>query len=361
MMLRKGLSRQILLAMAFVTLAAGLVVFFGTYLAFSILYYFSPWADDGNSWLTGFDFIVLSILIFIALVIAAIVSIRLARRILEPLESLAIGARRIKDGDLSARAVPGDHSLGETALLVEDFNAMAQRLQDMASDMTLWNATIAHELRTPLTILKGRLQGMIDGVFEPDEKSLQALVLQVDSLARLVEDLRTVTLADSGHLDLRLRPVRLKDEIQRLAGVLEQELKKDGFELRLELRDVLVSVDAMRIRQVLLALIANARRYAVRGVVEVSLAVENDLVVLRVADEGPGLDPDIASAAFEPFRRGVQSGSLEKGGNGLGLSVVRAVVEAHGGKVRYAPSDKGGAMFEISLGRPTPDPPVTAA
>ncbi|MAY62367.1 MAG: two-component sensor histidine kinase [Rhizobiales bacterium] len=353
-MIVKGLSRQILFAMASVTVAAGLLVFFGTYLAFTILFYFSPWSQETDNWLTGFDFITLAVFIFIALIVAALISVRLARRILEPLESLAMGARRIKDGDLSARAVPGDHSLGETALLVEDFNAMAQRLEDMASDMTLWNATIAHELRTPLTILKGRLQGMIDGVFEPDETSLHALVLQVDSLARLVEDLRTVTLADSGHLDLRLQPVRLEDEITRLAGVLEQELKRDGFDLRLELSDVLVSVDAMRIRQVLLALITNARRYAVRGVIEISLQAENDRVILRVADEGPGLTSDIAASAFEPFRRGGQSGSLEKGGNGLGLSVVRAIIEAHGGTVRYAPSDRGGAMFEISLGRPLP-------
>ncbi|OJT99856.1 MAG: two-component sensor histidine kinase [Rhizobium sp. 63-7] len=351
MMLMKGLSRQILLAMASVTVAAGLLVFFGTYLAFSILFYFSPWSEDTDNWLTGFDLMILAVLIFIAVLVAVIASIRLARRILEPLESLAKSARRIKDGDLSARAIPGDQSLGETALLVEDFNAMAQRLQDMASDMTLWNATIAHELRTPLTILKGRLQGMIDGVFEPDEKSLHALVQQVDALARLVEDLRTVTLADSGHLDLHLQPTRLKDEIERLAGVLEQELKQDGFELRLHLSDALVSVDAMRIRQVLLALVNNARRYAVRGDVEISLQVESDQVILRVTDEGPGLDADIASSAFEPFRRGTKSHSLEKGGNGLGLSVVRAIVEAHGGKVRYAPSNKGGAMFEIALGR----------
>lgn len=353
-MIAKGLSRQILVAMAFVTVAAGLLVFFGTYLAFTILFYFSPWSDDTENWLTGFDFIILAILIFIALIVAAVAAIRLARRILEPLESLATSARRIKDGDLSARAVPGDHSLGETALLVQDFNAMAQRLQDMAADMTLWNATIAHELRTPLTILKGRLQGMIDGVFEPDEASLHALVLQVDSLARLVEDLRTVTLADSGHLDLHLQPVRLKEEILRLAGVLDQELKQDGFDLRLDLDDVVVRVDAMRIRQALLALITNARRYAIRGVIDITLRVADDQVILRIADEGPGLDPDIASAAFEPFRRGKRSGAMEKGGNGLGLSVVRAIVEAHGGKVRYAPSPAGGAMFEIAFGKPVP-------
>ncbi len=295
-------------------------------------------------------------LIFLALIIAAIASIRLARRILQPLDSLAQSARRIKAGDLSARAVPGDHSLGETAHLVEDFNAMAQRLQDMAADMRLWNATIAHELRTPLTILKGRLQGMIDGVFEPDEPALHALVLQVDSLARLVEDLRTVTLADSGHLDLSIQPVRLKDEIERLAAVLEQEVTLAGFELRLHLSDALVPVDAMRIRQVLLALVTNALRYARRGAIDISLAVEGGRTMLRVADEGPGLDSDIAANAFEPFRRGMRSGAKEKGGNGLGLSVVRAIVEAHGGTVQYRAAAAGGALFEIALPQTFPAP-----
>ncbi|MFS8124649.1 ATP-binding protein [Rhizobium sp. BR 250] len=351
-MMLKGLSRQILLAMSAMTVIAGLVVFFGTYIAFSIIFYFYPWSESTDNWLTGVDFIILSVLIFIALIVAAIASVRLARRILEPLESLASSARRIKDGDLSARASPGDHSLGETAHLVGDFNAMAQRLQDMAADMQLWNATIAHELRTPLTILKGRLQGIIDGVFDPDETSLQALVLQVDSLARLVEDLRTVTLADSGRLDLQIEPVRLGEEISKLAMVMEPSLKSEGFELRLNLCDVTVRVDAMRIRQALLALVTNARRYAVRGAIDIMLSVENDVAIIRVIDEGPGLGSDIAPWAFEPFQRGTQSGL--QGGNGLGLSVVRAIVQAHDGKIRYAPSEKAGAMFEISLGQPIP-------
>ncbi|OLP43008.1 ATP-binding protein [Rhizobium oryziradicis] len=354
MMLRQGLSRQILLAMSAVTVIAGLLVFFGTYLAFSIIFYFSPWNEDENGLLTGTDFLVLSGLIFLALIMAAIASVRLARRILEPLESLAQSARRIKDGDLSARATPGDHSLGETAHLVADFNAMAQRLQDMAADVTLWNAMIAHELRTPLTILKGRLQGIIDGVFEPDECSLQSLILQVDSLARLVEDLRTVTLADSGHLDLHIEPIRLQDEIQNLTHVMEPELNAAGFQLTLDLDDIVVRADALRIRQALLALITNARRYAVRGTIEITLSEENQLAIICVSDEGPGLPSDLEPWAFEPFKRGAHAGFSEASGNGLGLSVVRAIVEAHGGTIKYRRSSKGGATFEISLRMPAP-------
>lgn len=225
---------------------------------------------------------------------------------------------------------------------------MAQRLQDMAADMLLWNATIAHELRTPLTILKGKLQGIIDGVFQPDEKLLQGLVLQVDSLARLVEDLRVITLADSSHLDLRIAPVRLAGEIEKVAMMLEHEMKVEGFALKLDLANITTPADAARLRQVVLALLTNARRYAVRGTIEVSLREENSRAILRVEDEGPGVATEIAARVFEPFVR-VQSDLREVGGNGLGLSVVRAIVEAHGGQIRCLSSRKGGAMFEIAL------------
>lgn len=356
MTLRAGLSRQILLAMSAITVMAGLLVFFGTYLAYTAIIAFYPGLGAGDEWLAPTDLVILGAAILVALPIAAFVALRLARRILEPLETLAQSARRIADGDLSARVPPGDRSLGETAGLIDDFNSMAQRLEDMATDMALWNATIAHELRTPLTILKGRLQGMIDGVFEPDERSLRGLVLQVDSLARLVEDLRTVTLADSGHLDLQIEPVRLSQEIGHMAELLAPDLKAHGFSLILELSDVVVPADGARIRQALLALVTNARRHANRGAITISLAESGGEAVLGVADEGPGLSPEMATRVFDPFVRGDPARSRELGGNGLGLSVVRAIVEAHGGRLRYRPSKSGGALFEMLLKAATPAP-----
>lgn len=343
---RAGLSRQILIAMSAITVTAGLLVFFGTYLAYQaiVALYPMPEADDG---LTSIDFLILGTLILVTLPIAALASLRLARRILEPLESLALSARRITAGDLTARASAGDRALGETAALIDDFNTMAQRLQDMAADMALWNATIAHELRTPLTILKGRLQGMIDGVFEPDERSLNGLILQVDGLARLVEDLRTVTLADSGHLDLRIEPIRLAWEIEQMAELMEQDLRAGGFQLKLDLADLTVEADATRLRQALLALVTNARRYAVRGTITIRLAEHGGEILLGVADEGPGLSPGMAARVFDPFVRGDPVRSRELGGNGLGLSVVRAIVEAHGGRLRYRGAASGGALFEM--------------
>ncbi|MBN9255057.1 MAG: two-component sensor histidine kinase [Mesorhizobium sp. 65-26] len=343
---RAGLSRQILIAMSAITVTAGLLVFFGTYLAYTAIVALYPMPEQDGG-LTSLDFVIVGALILVTLPIAALVSLRLARRILEPLESLALSARRITAGDLTARASAADRALGETAVLIDDFNTMAQRLQDMAADMALWNATIAHELRTPLTILKGRLQGMIDGVFEPDERSLQGLILQVDGLARLVEDLRTVTLADSGHLDLHIEPIRLAWEIEQMAEFMAHDLRAGGFRLELDLADLVVDADAARIRQALLALVTNARRYAVRGTITLRLAEHDGEIRLSVADEGPGLSPEMAARVFDPFVRGDAVRSRELGGNGLGLSVVRAIVEAHGGRLRYRRAPEGGALFEM--------------
>jgi two-component system sensor histidine kinase AdeS len=138
------------------------LLLFVTFIASYAIYlsYFPPAPADMPSLLPEpQDYALLAICLLIGLSIAIVIALRLAKRILAPLNSLADGARRIAAGDLSARAAPGDRSLGETALLVDDFNLMAERLEETARSMSSSNAAIAHELRTPLTILRGRLQG----------------------------------------------------------------------------------------------------------------------------------------------------------------------------------------------------------
>ena len=218
--------------------------------------------------------------------------------------------------------------------------------------MALWNATIAHELRTPLTILKGRLQGIIDGVFEPDELTLRRLIHQVDGLSRLVEDLRTVTLADSGHLDLRIVPTRLARELEEIAELMAPDLNSGGFRLALDLDDIIVDADATRVRQAVLALISNARRHALRGTITISLKRRDGTAVVAISDQGPGIHPDLAGQVFEPFVRGDPNRAKEAGGNGLGLSVVRAIMDAHGGSLRYRTAPGGGALFEMEFKSP---------
>lgn len=352
MITNHSLSRQILLAMAAVTIIAVLIVIVGIYLAFIAIVHLAPGSLSEDSLVpSGTELLVYAALAFLALLVAGHVSVHLAARILVPLNSLAGAAQNIAAGDLTARAVPGDASLGETAHLVADFNTMAERLEAMGNDVVYWNAAIAHELRTPLTILKGRLQGIADGVFEPEPDLIANLLLQVDGLSRLVDDLRTVTLADSGNLDLRLFQVELADEVRKVADVIGPSFSEDGFTLQLSLVALTARVDPVRIRQALLALLSNARRYATPGNVEISILKSGSNAILRVEDTGPGLPREFVEQAFRPFSRADASRSRRSGGSGLGLSIVRAIAEAHGGSASCRNSSRGGAVFEMSFPR----------
>lgn len=349
-MRRYRLSRQITLSMSVVAAIAVLMVFVGTFIFYSIYLSWEPPPPGPPPLLPEApDFILIAIFLLLGLAIAIHAALRLTRRILAPLNSLAEGARKIAAGDLTARAVAGDRSLGETAQLVDDFNAMAQRLQDVAASMTSWNAAIAHELRTPLTILRGRLQGVTDGVFEPSDELFRVLLAQVENLSRLVDDLRIVTLSDSQRLDMHVEPTDLVKEVHEAVDAMRPALDAAGFSVRTTTQSVTLPCDGARIRQALLALLENARRYATPGVLEIRIRLEKADVVLAVEDEGPGLNADFAAQAFDAFARAEPSRSRQFGGSGLGLSVVRAIAEAHGGHARYRTSNAGGAIFEIAL------------
>lgn len=349
-MKRHRLSHQIALSMSAVAVIAVLLVFVGFSIFYAALFALWPPPPGPPPLLpTGPDYLLTAVFLLICLVIAIFIALRLARRILTPLNSVAESARKLSAGDLTARAAPGDRSLGETARLVDDFNVMAQKLQESAEAMMSWNAAIAHELRTPLTILRGRLQGLSEGVFEPSNELIRTLLAQVDGLSRLVEDLRIVTLSDSRRLEMRFETIDLEREVQQAVDAMRPNLAEAGFSIELVTRPVILVCDAVRIRQALLALLDNACRYAKPGLLQVSMRVDNDGLVIAVEDQGPGLPPDFAKRAFDAFARAEPSRSRESGGSGLGLSVVRAIAEAHHGKVGYKLSATGGSIFEIAL------------
>ncbi len=351
---RSRLSQQIVLSMSLASIATTLFVFVGSFVIYGVVYRLSPPRHGGaldSAIPQANDYLFFALLLLTGLVAAMIVATRLARRILKPLNSLAESARRLAAGDLSARAVPGDRSLAETALLVDDFNAMAVRLQDMAAEMSAWNAAVAHELRTPLTILKGRLQGLKDRVFELDDTLVRNLLSHVEGLTRLVDDLQIVTLQDTGRLEMNMQPTDIELEVRNAVDSIGDTLHDAGFSVELLTAGVVVPCDGARIRQALLALLDNARRYAAPGTLRVELAVQAASVALRVEDEGPGLSPEFARHAFDPWTRADVSRSRQFGGSGLGLSVVRAIAHAHGGHARYRSSRLGGSLFELEIPR----------
>lgn len=345
-----GLSRQIVLSMTAVVLGVVLLVILGSYAFYALLFAFWPqrfpvpgdWAPSGPEWVW------IALTTFAALALAVTVAIKLSKRILTPLTSVAESLRQVAQGDLGARASTDDHSLGEAALLVDDFNTMAERLQRMAQEQMFWNAAIAHELRTPVTILRGKLQGLAEGVFAPDEAQFRSLLAQVEGLTRLIEDLRVVGLADSGHLELQLHEADLAGEIRIVVQLFESSLSAAGLVSVLDLDEHRVHCDPARIRQALLALLENARRHAIPGCVRIQMRVENGLCYLRVSDDGPGIAEELVAHVFEAFQHGESSRSRERTGSGLGLAVVRAIARSHEGQATCRPSSTGGTLFEVS-------------
>ncbi|HHH1032290.1 TPA: ATP-binding protein [Yersinia enterocolitica] len=350
MKIASGLSRQIILSMSAVVLSVVLLVILGSYVFYALFWtYLKPSDSPLDHWLpTGPELTWMILTTLAALSLGVVVAGKLSRRILLPLNSVAENLRRVAQGDLTARADADDRSVGEAVLLVNDFNIMAERLQRTTQDQIFWNAAIAHELRTPVTILRGRLQGLAEGIFPPSIPQFNSLLAQVENLTRLIEDIRVVSMADSGHLELQIRQVNFCTEIITIIQLLETDLQAAGFVLVLDLDDTLVNCDPQRIRQALLALMENARRHAVPGCLRIKTYRSSGQYHLLVEDEGPGIDETFIEHAFDAFQRGEQSRSRKSGGSGLGLAVVRAIAKAHGGTAVCHRSTKGGTVFELS-------------
>lgn len=352
MSVNNSLSRQIILSMTAVVLCVIALAVVGSYVFYALLWTLSPPTElelESDSWLpSSVEWAWMALTTCISLGVGVAVAVKLSRRILMPLNSVAASLRSLADGDLDARAVAPDLSLGEAALLVDDFNSMANRLKRMAEEQAFWNAAIAHELRTPLTILRGRLQGLAEGVFEPDTSQFYSLLSQVEGLTRLVEDLRVVGMGDNGYLNLDFKTVELADALEAEVRLFEPSLNSVGFVVLLDLREGPVHCDPARMRQALLALLDNIRRHATPGIVSVQLSSNEHSNVLRVSDEGPGVDAAFATHIFDAFQRGESSRSRAQGGSGLGLAVVRAIALAHGGAVTCRTLINGGTLFEIS-------------
>ena len=345
-----GLSRQIALTMMAMAFGVTLMVVMTSYVFyfFAVSYWPDLFNNDSGLIPAGPEWIWIAGTTLTGLAFAIVVGVHLARRILVPLNSVTDSIRRVAQGDLAARAIAGDRSLGEAAGLADDFNALATQLQRTTEEMAFWNAAIAHELRTPVTILRGRLQGLAEGVFTPDESQFRSLLNQVDGLARLIEDLRAVSLAESGHLHLQIQMVDLSAEVESVVDFCRHALQSAGQHPVLDLRAGRVRCDPVRIRQALLALLDNVRRHAVPGVVLVQTRQENGWCYLRVEDDGPGIPAESAAQVFRAFRRMRADGeTADDAGSGLGLAVVAAIARAHQGDASCSPSAKGGACFEL--------------
>jgi signal transduction histidine kinase len=271
------------------------------------------------------------------------------RRIASPLADLVSASDRIARRDYRVRVAEPGHGPGWVRDTARAFNAMAQELESQDDARRHLMADIAHELRTPLSVVQGRIEGLIDGVYPRDAVELQALLDDTRLVARLVEDLRTLSSAESGALGLVREPTDIVALATDVVSAFVPRASEAGVALAIhatvppETRPI--SLDPVRIKEVLNNLIVNALRYTpAAGRVDVYVSASASAIAIRVVDTGPGIAPDDLLRIFDRFFKGAGSS-----GSGLGLTIARRLVEAHGGTLRAESEPGRGTTMIVDL------------
>ncbi len=268
-------------------------------------------------------------------ILTLVTGLLLMRRLINPLSEVIAAAQAVSHGDLTAR-VPVHAQKDDLSDLSVHFNRMADELERSDKQRRNLLADIAHELRTPITILRGRLEGILDGVYLPDEAHIAPALEETYLLERLVEDLRLLALAEANQLRFEIKPIKLDELADTILGLFSAQADEKKVKLHLAAEPDLpeVMVDPQRFQQVIGNLIDNALRYTPESSsIQLNIKRLDHTIELTVSDEGQGIPEEELAYVFDRFWRGEKSRARSTGGAGLGLSIARQLVDAQGGKI----------------------------
>lgn len=281
--------------------------------------------------------------------LALLVSFVLAHRITEPVRNLSLAARRLASGDShDPLPVQTDDEIGE---MTRAFNEMAAAIEEQKRLRRQMVADIAHELRTPLSIMQLEIEGLEDGLQAP-AKAAASLHAEVDALSRLIQDLRLLSLADAGGLQLKQEELGLSAFLQQMVNRWQTPAQSRQVQLQAEIADSmpLVRADEERLAQIVSNLLSNALRYtSAGGTVTVGGHANETEAVLWVSDSGSGIDAEELPYLFERFYRTDRSRSRGTGGSGLGLAIAKQLVTLHGGRIWAESEASVGTTFYVAL------------
>ncbi len=294
----------------------------------------APW--PGGPWPGGF-------FLLIAIVVGLSLLRRAVRGVAMPVGDLIDAAGRVEGGDYDARV--SERGPREMRSVARAFNTMTARLEANESQRKQLLADVTHELRNPLTVMQGNIEALIDGVHPTDVAHLELILEESKVLGRLIEDLRTLSLAEAGALTLVRERVDVTDLARDVLAAHADRARQVGVELLpVAAGTAVADADPMRIREVLSNLVGNSLRYTPAGG-SVSIDVTaGPLIVVRVRDSGAGIAPEALAHVFERYSK-----STDSPGAGLGLAIAKGLIEAHGGTIRAESAAGQGTVITFTL------------
>ena len=319
----------------------------------SILTFFNVWFSARLMFASQHDLLLATVLLLFAGGMAMVLGYFLSTAITDRIFVLQSAAHQLADGELETRVTVSGRD--EVAKLSEDFNTMAEQLQQATRQRADLIAWVSHDLQTPLTSIQAILEALGDGLIEEPEaqqRYLRTAQREVQSLSRLIDDLFQISKLDAGGLTLEVSPNSLSDLISDTLESFSQLAEKQGITLTgsVEKNVDPVAMDARQIGRVLNNLVSNALRYTPEGG-QVSIAAKrvSKKAEVRVTDTGEGIPPEDLPYIFESFYRGEKSRSRATGGAGLGLAIARGVVLAHEGDIKVESTQGTGTTFIFEI------------
>jgi signal transduction histidine kinase len=279
-------------------------------------------------------------ILFVAFIIS-----RIVRRFTRPVAELIDAASRVEAGDYAARV--SERGPREMRSLARSFNAMTTRLQTNDEQRRAMLADVTHELRTPLTIIQGNLEGLMDGLYPRDDAHLDPILEETHVMSRLIDDLRTLALAESGNLKLEREPTDIGVLIRDVLASYQSKADAAQVQLSAAVPENMtqLEIDPVRVRGVLSNLVGNALRYTpAGGAVEVVAEAVASHIKTTVRDTGKGIAPEALPHIFDRFYKGRDSA-----GSGLGLAIAKQLVAAHGGEMHAQSVLGAGTVISFTL------------
>jgi signal transduction histidine kinase len=286
----------------------------------------------------------------VALIFGIIISIVISKQISKPLAKITKTANEMRNGDLNVRANVNSNTK-EIVELSNSINYLAETLSSQEMLRKRLTSDMAHELRTPLTTLKTHVEAFMDGIWEPTNERFETFYEEIDRLAKMVDNLRDLAKLEQTNVSLSRSKVNISNELEKIIDTYEPLYIKENYKLTSTITpDVIVNIDIDKFKQIMNNLLSNSYKYLrPNGEVKVVLKKENNAVIIKVIDNGIGIPDKDIPYIFERFYRSDLSRNKNTGGSGIGLTITKAFVEAHGGKIYLESKVNEGTAFTLEF------------